>query len=207
MAVARITFHPERRRDRSIGRTETHWGYILRETRTALGGAALAEVFLRFLGVVIVLTALALWLVPAWAFAGDAATARGAVVAALMLVGASIYVGAGYGLASEVQVDTSALELRLARRNARGVVRIGRTVAFEAVESLVVQHHEGVDADVMLRLVGTRAPLRLLRGEGREIQNLHARLCRDLQSPAQRVEARLRAEPVRKVALRLRKTA
>ncbi|MDJ1007545.1 MAG: hypothetical protein QNJ13_06925 [Paracoccaceae bacterium] len=204
MAEARITFHPERRGTGTLRLTETHWGYIVREASGAIGGAALAEAALRFFGLVLVLAAYGQWLLPAGLFPSDAVAAKVALSAALAWIGAGLYFFANRGFAHEIQVDTAKREFRFARRNGRGLTRVVRRLPFGVVESVFVRRGEAGWAQFFLRVQGVAAPLHLANGAERDLNLLHSRLCRDLKSPAERVEARLKDAEPRKVAVRAR---
>lgn len=208
MASARITFHPERRGSGTIKLTETHWGYILREAAGPLGGAAVAELALRGFGLLLVMSAYGQWLLPSGLFTPDTGD-RILLSAVLASAGGAIYFLANRGLQPEIHVDTAEREFRFAHRNGRGAVRIGRRLPFETVESVFVRRHEGAPAEIRLRIRGIEDAVHLVSGAANDLNLMHARLCKDLKSPHERVEARLRVRPPRKLAVRapVRKTA
>ena len=211
MAEARITFHPERRGEDTLKLTETHWGYIVREADVVLGGPVMAEAALRFFGLILVVSAYAQWLVPAGLFPADTLSGRVGLSAGLAAAGAIVYFVANRGFRHEMQVDTAKREFRFARRNGRGLSRIVRRLPFESVESVFVRRRDGGPGEFFLRLKGVGEPVHVANGAERDLGILHTRLCRDLKSPAERVEARMKLAAVspRKLAVRVpvRKTA
>jgi len=211
MSKARITFLPDRRGEGSVKLIETHWGYILREADGAVGGVALAEAALRFLGLILVVSAYAQWLLPAALFPAGDVSGRIGLSAVLAVGGAAVYLVANRGFRPETQVDTAKREFRFARRNGQGIARIQRRLPFDAVESAFVRRRDGGAGELCLRLAGVEAQVHVATGAERDLEVLHLRLCRDLKSPAERVEARMKLVAVtpRKLAVRapLRKTA
>lgn len=209
MAEPRITFHPERRAGATLRLTETHWGYIVSEADGALGGPALTEAGLRFLGLVLVLASYIQWLLPDGLYRVDPLGAKIGMSALFALAGAALYFVANVGFERAIEVDTQERVVRFVRRNGRGRARVLQSVPFDAIGSVFVRRHEGAMAELRLGIAGLDESLHVMRGADRDLHLLHARLCRDLKSPAERLEARLRLIPSRRVAVRapLRRSA
>ncbi|MEM9708456.1 MAG: hypothetical protein AAF871_06640 [Pseudomonadota bacterium] len=202
MSEPRITLYPARRDASSVPVTETHWGYILREAERPWGGVALAEASCRFLGLVLVIAAYAQWLIPASLFPSDPLSTKISLSIILSVGGAGVYYLANRGLRREVQVDTAERQVRFARRSVRGRPNVIRVVPFEAISGVFVNRREG-GAELCLRLEGFDTSVRLASGVERDLNLLHARLCRDFKTAEQRMEARLGIERARLVPVRL----
>lgn len=204
MADARITLHPKMHHPKSIQLTETHWGYILSAGKDAAGGSAMSEAAMRFVGIVFVMTAYGVWLVPEGLLAGNAVQLKAIMATVLALGGAALYFLASYALVLETQVDTAAREIRLARRVRGRKARVVRRIPFGAVQSAYVRRDEGKPAELHLR-IGADDVVHVVSGLERELNLVHARFCRDLKSPQERIEMRLSvAQPTPTRAVRLR---
>lgn len=205
MAAARITLHPKMHRPVSLDLVETNWGYILRSKAKNAGHGSALNAGFRFFGMILVAAAFAHWLVPEGLYRNDPWAAKSAITGLLSAAGAVIYAIGLLVQGYEVQVDTSVREVRLARRRRKDVARVTQSIPFAGVESVFVERHPGKPADLLLRVKGAREPIKLLSGLERELNLLHARLCRDLKSPQERMEMRLSASatpPLRQVRLR-----
>ncbi|MEL7106294.1 MAG: hypothetical protein AAGM21_10265 [Pseudomonadota bacterium] len=204
MTEARITLHPKMHHPKSIQLVETHWGYILSSQRATAGGSAMSEAAMRFFGIVLVMTAYAIWLVPAGLIPGEPLQLKAALAVVLALGGATLYFLSSRALVQETQVDTTAREIRLARRVRDKKTRVTRRIPFSSVQSAYVRRDEGKPAELHLRL-GAQETVHLVSGLERELNLVHGRFCRDLKSPAERMEMRLSVAaptPVRAVRLR-----
>ncbi|MEO1239653.1 MAG: hypothetical protein AAFW64_08340 [Pseudomonadota bacterium] len=204
MADARITLHPKMHHPKSIQLTETHWGYILSAGKDAAGSTAMSEAAMRFVGIVLVMTAYGVWLVPQGLLAGNAVHLKAVMATGLALGGAALYFLAGYALVLETQIDTVEREIRLARRVRNRKSRVVRRIPFGAVQSAYVRRDEGKPAELHLRL-GPDDVVHVVSGLERELNLVHARFCRDLKSPQERMEMRLSVDqpkPLRAIRLR-----
>ena len=204
MADARITFHPERRGDVSVAITETHWGYVVREAQAPAGGAILVATAMRFLGLTFVLAACSQWLLPDVLFDAGLPSGRAVLSASLAVCGAALYFLVRTPAREELQVDTDAREFRVARGDGAVGARVLRRIPFTAVEGVELSKDHGPGAvAVFIRLAEDGTMVRAVGGDMRDVERLRHRLCRDLQTPVERVEARLKcAPPRRRLAVR-----
>lgn len=206
MSGARITLHPKLHRPQSFSLIETHWGYILREHPSGLGVHRLIDAGLRFFGIVLVMTAYAQWLVPAGLYQGNPLASKVVLAVVLSVGGCVMYLFAANRGRLEAQIDTSLREVRLARTRRNRPARIKSRIPFDQIESVFVERHAGKPAELYLRRTQGAADVRLVSGAGREMNLLHARLCRDLTDPVQRLEMRLGAvQPTDTKLIRLRR--
>lgn len=184
---------------RSLQVTETHWGYIVRETLPWLNRGAALEASLRLIGLGAVIGAYGFWLVPGALLVGDVIAMKLVVSLLLAVSGAALYLYANKGFRPELQVDTARRELRFAYRNGRGMSRIGSRIAFGGIESIYVQRNQGEPGRARLyaRVAGMPVGLHLIDGPEAALNRLHRRLCVDFVPPKERVEARLKAQSIR----------
>lgn len=204
MAEARITLHPKMHHPKSIQLTETHWGYILSTKRGTADGLAMSEALMRFVGIVSVMAAYAIWLVPEALVSADASQLKAVTASVLIVLGATMYFVFGRARVVETQVDTSAREIRLARRAGNGSAKVILRIPFGSVQSAYVRRDDGKPAELHLRL-GAEETIHIVSGLERELNLVHGRFCRDLKSPQERMEMRLSVAtttPMRAVRLR-----
>ncbi len=191
MSVARISLHPQQFRPTSISITETHWGYILRRK----SAASSVEGVLRFMGIVLVMASYAFWLVPGGLISSEVLLTKIVVASGFAMLGAALYFVAVRGFGSETQIDTAEREVRFARRNGRGETKVMTCIPFGLVESVFVQRDELHPATLCLRPVGNGEVRKMVYGLERELNLVHSRLCKDLKSPEERMEMRLKLVP------------
>ncbi|MEL7025687.1 MAG: hypothetical protein AAGO57_00465, partial [Pseudomonadota bacterium] len=109
------------------------------------------------------------------------------------------------GIGRETHIDTSKREIRFARRSAGNKIRVKLRVPFSEIESVFVRRNEAHQGLLRLRVRGASQALTIVAGVERELNLMHSRLCRDLKSPEERLEMRLKlVRPEQKVAVKLR---
>lgn len=172
---------------------ETYWGYVIREGGYGGEQESLTEAGLRFLGLVLVLSAYGQWLLPAWLFTGDAFIMKAGIAFILGVTGVVIYWYASRGLSVEIHVDVSKREVRVAHRNSRGQTRLHSVVPMRRVESAFLKRSksEGAEASLYLRFRDRDEVMHVATGPETDLVILHRRLAADLRPMTERISQRL----------------
>ena len=177
--------------------SETYWGYEIHDRLDRFDRGQLVEPLLRFLGLVLVLTAYGQWFLPATLFGTEAVATKALLCFLLGVAGCWVYWLSGRGFSTQIEVDTFRREIRVVRRNGQGRRRIVNTVRMRLVESAFIQRTKGraSQAHLFLRTRPDDALLHLANGPEHELEALLRRLSRDVRSPRERVAQSL-ANPV-----------
>ncbi|MDU8945712.1 hypothetical protein [Ovoidimarina sediminis] len=173
--------------------TETYWGYTIRDPEDRFDSETLVEIMLRFLGLILVMSAYGQWLLPASIFPGDAFLTKACLAFVFGAGGVAIYYYGSRGLQTEVHIDLARRELRLSRRNCRGQSRLKHVVPMAKVESAYLKRDEGVPgkAHLFLRFAGRRQPVEVANGRETDLTVLLRRLSVDLRPMHERVDHKL----------------
>lgn len=172
---------------------DTYWGYTIRDADDRFDRETLVEILMRFLGLVLVVSAYAQWLLPPSIFPGDPFLTKASLAFMFGAGGVAIYYYGSRGLATEIHVDLSRREVRLSRRNARGQTRLRQIVPMGKVESAYIKRIEGGNggAQLYLRFAGKANGIEVARGTEEALKVLHRRLCTDLRPAKERVDHKL----------------
>lgn len=193
LAAGMTVFETSRIGRREAVLRETAWGYILRGAgvRGRVDDAIWAGI--RFLGLVLVLSAYGQWLLPAALFPGDVFVAKATISFFLGLAGVGLYWTGGRRVRTDLHVDLGRRELGLAERNGRGQVRLRRMIPMSEVDAVYVARPAGHGelARLYLTFKGTSKPLEISRGPEPEILEIHRRLADDLRPPVMRIALKL----------------
>ncbi len=199
MTDARITLHPTLLHPKSFERVETHWGYILRPRPRGVFGDTVS----RFVGGVLVLSSLGLWLVPEAILPTNGAGLQSLWGGFFAAFGALVYCFGLRGFDRETQVDLTAGELRFVRPAGRRWALTTKRVNFGLIEHPFVDTSKGQFAGLWIRTTNGARPVRLISGDEREVNLAHGRLERDLLPAELRVEMRLRAMEAERPKIRV----
>lgn len=172
---------------------ETYWGYEIREKADRFDRETLAELFLKFLGVVCVLAAYGHWFLPESLAGSETLTMKAALSVGLGAAGLWLCWYANRGLATGTEIDLARREIRVVRRNGRGRRWTERAFPMARVETAALEPgrvHAGT-ARLHLHLRAPDAVLHLATGAERDIATLHARVISDLRPMRDRIDDRL----------------
>ena len=204
MTAARITLHPALLHPKSFTLVETHWGYILRAPKRRSGHVAL----LRFLGIILVMSSFAQWLVPDSLLPAEGVSIQAAIGGAFATSGALLYALGWFGWDREAQIDTVSGEVRLVRPAGQGWAMTTFKTPFARVDEVFVKRDKSGVPGLWLRSGDHKDAIRLVTGHERELNLVHSRMLRDMRPPEARVEMRLQLLETqgRKVGVKQRRT-
>ena len=187
---------------RPIRVTETYWGYVIHDDRQRLSRESLGTSALRFGGLILILTAYGQWLLPGALYAGDATVAKAVLSFFLGAIGAAVYWFASGGSDTDLHVDLTRREIRVARRNARDQARLQAVLPMANIAGTFIARPRDGDgpAQLFLRLRDREAVVHVADGDEDDLLILHRRLAHDLRPLEERIDLRLaRALPFRSV--------
>ena len=155
----------------------------------------LYEPFMRFIGLVLVLTAYGQWFLPATLFGEEAVATKALLCFMLGAVGCWLYWAASRGFSTQIEVDTFRREIRVVRHNGQGRRRVVNAIRMRAVESAFIQRTKGRSrqAQLFLRMKPDDTLFHVANGPEGELETLLRRLSHDIRSPRERVAQSLAA--------------
>ena len=173
--------------------SETYWGYVIHEDVDRFERETLSRAALRFMGLVLVLSAYGQWLLPGALYSGDAMIAKTVLSLALGLFGAVVYWAASRESRTDVQVDLTRRELRVSEAQSRGRTRTTAIVPMGNIASafIVRPPGEGGKSQLYLRLKDRADPMHVATGSAYDLKVLHRRLAHDLRPLKERIDHRL----------------
>ena len=173
---------------------ETPWGFRLRPAHIENKFVdALVEWTLTGLGVLFILAALAQWLLPGNALAGDVLAMKLMFSAVLAVAGGVLISVAARGFRPEVQVDRSRGEVRFVSRNPRGRGKVLAEVDLNRIIGVgMTRSIDGPDCHCLIYLIDGEKPLRLATGTEPEIKKIRKRMDEFVIPPADRVMRKVR---------------
>ena len=177
----------------SVRVKDTYWGYTIEENVDRFDRESMVEAFLRFLGLVMVLTAYGQWLMPGTFYVGDVVIMKAGLSFMLGAMGVSLYWYASCGNAVDMQVDLARRQLRVVKRNSRGQTRLHEAYPMDHVEGAYLKQSGTEDApcELFLRLRGRKDGLLVAKGAEDDLMAIHRRLSSDLRPVAERIDHRL----------------
>ena len=172
--------------------TETYWGYSIRGAEERFDSETLVEILLRFLGLILVVSAYGQWLLPPSLFPGDPFLTKACLAFVFGAGGVAVYYYGSRGMQTEIHVDLARREVRLSRRTCRGQSRLRQVVPMAQVESAYLKRDEAAPASarLLLRFAGRRQPVEVAHGREADLTTLLRRLSVDLRPAGERVERR-----------------
>jgi len=176
---------------------EMPWGFRLRPADMKEKASDLMiEWGLTLLGVTLLLSAFAQWLLPSSLYIGDTLMVKFILTCVLgMLGGLAISVSAR-GFRPEVQVDRARHEIRFVSRNPRGRGQILATVDIETIIGVGITRSLATgDCHCLIYLIDGQKPLRSATGTESEIRAIREKMD-DYVTPAhERLAAKMAANP------------
>ncbi|NRB01150.1 MAG: hypothetical protein HRU32_15295 [Rhodobacteraceae bacterium] len=170
--------------------SETFWGYIVYETAERFDRESVAEGVLRFLGLILILSAYGQWLIPGSILTDDVIVMKLAISVIFVVFGIALYWFANRGFRTEWQIDASRREIRMATRNGRGNSKLVSRIPMSDVESAFVKRGQ-TQSHMFFRLRGVPDPMHVLSGSEADLRDFYERLRHDMRPPRDRVEARM----------------
>lgn len=182
--------------DRRLRVLETPWGYILRNDFGGLRQIFVSLTAMRFVGLVLVLAAYGQWLIPSAILPGDAVVTKALITFFFGVLGAALY-WTGRGVRdTELHIDLTRRELRIALCASGGVVRFPLVMPLSHVADVAVSSIKGGQARLYVLVKDREAPLPLVQGEAKVLLGLERRIRVDLRSIEDRFQRRMaRAAP------------
>lgn len=168
---------------------ETPWGFRLRPAKIDNKRVdALIEWTLTGLGVALILAAIAQWLLPGAALAGDVIAMKLMFSAVLAVAGGILISVAARGFRPEVQVDRARSEVRFVSRNPRGRGKVLAEVDLDRIIGVgMTRSIDGPDCHCLIYLIDGEKPLRLATGTEPEIKKIRKRMDEFVVPPADRI--------------------
>lgn len=174
---------------------EMPWGFRLRPADMEEKASDLAiEWGLTLLGVALLVSAFAQWLLPSSLYVGNTLMAKFVLTCVLgMLGGLAISVSAR-GFRPEVQVDRERHEIRFVSRNPRGRGQILATVDIDQIIGVGITRSLATgDCHCLIYLMDGQKPLRLATGTEEEIRAIRKKMDNYVTPPHERLAAKMAA--------------
>lgn len=173
---------------------EKPWGYVLHdgapgEKVRAIGGATA-----RFFGVILLLAATGLWILPDGVYGAEVFGIKIAAMVMFSVFGGYFVWAGGAAMHPVLEVDLHRHEIRIGTRGPGGGFRERSRLAFGEVGSVfLLRSKDHQKTRLFLRLGNVNEGLQIAAGSAAQMEGLKARLAQDLshQKP-QPVERRLR---------------
>jgi len=173
-----------------------HWGYAIHDGRAADGLRRIMAGLGRFVGSILMLAAVGLWILPDTVAGAELFSMKLAAMVMFSVFGGYLLWAGSTPGHLEYHVDVIRGELRVGRRDLRGGFRHSARLTFDDIASvyLLRSKDHAQPARLYLRLAGSDGALEVARGPEAELDPLRDRLTRDLsRNPRQPVEAQLAA--------------
>jgi hypothetical protein len=173
---------------------ESHWGYAIRDRNAANGLRCAATAGSRFAGIILLMAALGLWVLPDTAHSSELLTMKLAAMVMFTVVGGALFWAGRAPRHLEFHVDRLRGELRIGRRDLRGGFRLASLLRFEDVASvyLLRSKDRSQPTRLFLRLAAGDGAIEVASGAEEGLELLRLRLTRDLaRIPRQPVDVQL----------------
>ncbi len=174
---------------------EMPWGFRLRPADMQEKALDLiVEWGLNLVGIALLLSAFAQWLLPGSIYAGDALMVKFVLTCVLGMLGGLALSVSARGFRPEVQVDRSRQEIRFVSRNPRGRGQVLATVDLDQIIGVgITKSITTGDCHCLIYLIDGRKPLRVATGREPEIRVIHEKMESYVTSPADRLAAKMAA--------------
>ena len=179
--------------DPLLAQIEMPWGFRLRPAdMEEKAFDALIEWCLTLLGIALILSAFAQWLLPRSLYAGDTLMVKFILTCILGMLGGLALSVSARGFRPEVQVDRNRQEIRFVSRNPRGRGHVLATVDLDQIIGVgITKSITTGDCHCLIYLIDGRKPLRLATGNEPEIRTIHEKMEAYVTSPAERLAAKM----------------
>lgn len=161
---------------------EAAWGYTIRDGDAQIGLRTLGAETSRFAGLILLMAAAGLWVLPDSLLLGDLIGIKVALAVMFLIFGGYLFWAGRHARHPEFQVDLQHREIRIGTRTLSGKFRkIGR-VEFDHVGSVFLLRSKDHSARprLFLRLADFSSGLEIAAGSTDQLESLKHRLTRDL---------------------------
>lgn len=169
------------------------WGFRMRPADMDERAVdAVVEWTLTFLGIVLLLSAFAQWILPGSIYSGDGLVMKAVLTGLLGFAGGAILSVSARGFRPEVQIDRVRNEIRFVSRNPRGRGSIMATVDLDQIIGVgITRSLEGEDCHCLIYMIDGEKPLRLATGPEAEVRAIRDRVNGFVVPPAERLARRM----------------
>lgn len=175
---------------------EMPWGFRLRPADMQEKAADIAvEWGLTLLGLVLLLSAFAQWLLPSSLYIGDTLIAKFVLTCVLGMLGGLALSVSARGFRPEVQVDRVRQEIRFVSRNPRGRGQVLATVDIDQIIGVGITRSLATgDCHCLIYLIDGEKPLRLATGHEAEIRAIREKMDSYVTPAHERLAAKMAAK-------------
>ena len=174
---------------------EMPWGFRLRPADMSEKASDLIiEWGLTLLGVALIVSAFAQWLLPSSLYVGNTLMAKFVLTCVLGMLGGLALSVSARGFRPEVQVDRTRHEIRFVSRNPRGRGQVLATVDIDQIIGVGITRSLATgDCHCLIYLIDGQKPLRLATGTEQEIRAIRDKMDSYVTTPHERLAAKLAA--------------
>lgn len=157
---------------------EMPWGFRLRPAdMTEKASDLIIEWGLTLLGIALLLSAFAQWLLPSSLYVGDTLVAKFVLTCVLGMFGGLALSVSARGFRPEVQVDRMRQEIRFVSRNPRGRGQVLATVDMDQIIGVGITRSLATgDCHCLIYLIDGEKPLRIATGHEDEIRMIREKM-------------------------------
>ncbi|MEM7720462.1 MAG: hypothetical protein AAF222_14785 [Pseudomonadota bacterium] len=174
---------------------ETPWGFRLRPANMEEKASDLIiEWGLTLLGIALLVSAFAQWLLPSSLYVGNGLVAKLVLTCVLGMLGGLCLAVSARGFRPEVQVDRSRHEIRFVSRNPRGRGQVLATVDIDQIIGVGITRSLATgDCHCLIYLIDGQKPLRIATGTEEEIRHIRKKMDSYVIPPQERLAAKMAA--------------
>ncbi|MEM7752855.1 MAG: hypothetical protein AAF230_05530 [Pseudomonadota bacterium] len=174
---------------------ETPWGFRLRPAdMEEKASDFMIEWGLNLLGLALLISAFAQWLLPSSLYVGNGLIAKFVLTCVLGMLGGLCMAVSARGFRPEVQVDRVRQEIRFVSRNPRGRGQILATVDIDQIIGVGITRSLATgDCHCLIYLIDGQKPLRIATGTEEEIRRIRKKMDNYVTPPEQRLAAKMAA--------------
>ena len=178
-----------------LEQSEMPWGFRLRPAdMQEKASDLLIEWSLTLLGVALLLSAFAQWLIPGSLYTGDTMMVKLVLTCLLGMLGGLALSVSPRGFRPEVQVDRVRSEIRFVSRNPRGRGQVLATVDIDQIIGVgITRSMTSGDCHCLIYLIDGEKPLRIATGTEEEIRKIRVKMDDYVIPPHERLAAKMAA--------------
>ncbi len=174
---------------------ETPWGFRLRPAdMEEKASDFVIEWGLTLVGLALLVSAFAQWLLPSSLYVGDTLMAKFVLTCVLGMLGGLALSVSARGFRPEVQVDRQRHEIRFVSRNPRGRGQVLATVDIDQIIGVGITRSLATgDCHCLIYLIDGQKPLRIATGTEEEIRRIRDKMDGYVTPPHERLAAKMAA--------------
>lgn len=160
---------------------QTAFGYVIRDGETVGGLRKVTGESSRFVGVILLMAASGLWILPDSLHGGEFIAIKVALAVMFLVVGGYFFWIGRHASHREFHVDLGRREIRIGQRDAKGNVRTTGRLDFETVSSVFVLRSKdhSTRPRLFLRLADLDTGIEIASGTAEQLEVLRLRMTRD----------------------------